>query len=448
MGDREKVAEWLLARQLSRRTVLKAAAAAPLGATMASLLGHGSRVAAQGDAPDYTGVTLQVWSGATVAAPAEKAAAEWSALTGGQVVVTPVPYAERALKFAGVIAAQDPSIDLLYISGQFAGQFGDRLYEDLGGQDSSAFVPAILPIFTSDGALRGLPVHSEMEIYLYNKAMFAAAGLDPEAPPDRWEDLYAAAEALRDGDRYACQVPWQVSYGGSAFYLMFLNSIPGAKLLSDDRTQVLFGDDHGLAAFQAIEAGLKAGFFDPNLAPDIEDYAVGGNFNNEKTASMVNFAELWGYATGSAPENFPTTILPENVGATIVPGIASGTSGSINGFEGFGLNRFGVQKEASLHFLQHLTGAAFQKEMNLGKTLPSSRVDVLSDPEVAAVYPIGEVLAAQGAWNLDRYASPYDWTPPINDVLARLYRGEIGADQAHEEAVAKVSEIVITYLSS
>jgi ABC-type glycerol-3-phosphate transport system substrate-binding protein len=450
MGDRERIAEQLLAKQLSRRMVLKVGAAAPIGAALASLAGQGGRVLAQSPAaaPDYSGVTLQVWSGGTVAPPAEKAAAEWSAMTGGQVVVTVVPFGERALKFAGVISAQDPTVDLLYISGQFAGQFGDRLYEDLSAVDSSVYVPAIPPIFTSDGALRGLPVHSEMQIYLYNKAMFEAAGLDPDSPPDTWEGLYAAAPKLSEQGVSPCQVPWQVSFGSASFYLIFLNSIPGAKLLSDDRTQVLFGDENGLNAFKAIEAGMKAGFFDPTLAPDIEDYAIGGNFNNEKTASMINFAELWGYATGADPENFPTTILPENVGATILPGITSGTSGSVNGFEGFGINKYGLQKEAAMSFLQYLTGYDYQLQMNLSKVLPSSRVDVLTNPEVEAVYPVGQVLNAQGAYNLDRYASPYDWTPPVSDVLGKMYRGEITAEQAHEESVAKVNEIVLNYLAS
>ena len=450
MGDRERLAEQLLARQLSRRTVLKAGAAAPLGAALASLVGSG-RVAAQSPAPDYSGVTLRVWSGTTAGGPAEAAGAEWAKLTGGTVQVEVIPFAERSIKFAGLIAGQDPSIDLLYIYSDFAGRFGDRLYENLSDPqwaiDSSVFVPAIIPILSSDGGLRGLPLHSEMLIYIYNKKMFADAGLDPDNLPDTWDGLYAAAEELREGDRYACQLAWQADYGGAGFYLPWLNSIPGAALLSEDRTQVLFGDENGLAAFKSIEAGIKGGFFDPNLAPDQTDYAIGQNFNDGKTASQIAFAELWGYAVGGNPTDFPTTLLPEDVGATILPGITSGTSGSINGFEGFGLNRFGVQKEAALDFLKYLTGPAYQKTMNLAKTLPSSRTDVLSDPEVTAVYPIGEVLAEQGQYNLSRYASPYDWTPPVSDALGKLYRGEITAEQAHEESVKGVNDIVITYLS-
>jgi ABC-type glycerol-3-phosphate transport system substrate-binding protein len=286
-----------------------------------------------------------------------------------------------------------------------------------------------------------------MLLFIYNKEMFAAAGLDPDNLPDTWEALYAAAPGLTSGDRFPCQLAWQADYGGAGFYLPWLNSIPGAALLSEDRTQVLFGDDNGLKAFQSIEAGMKSGFFDPNLAPDQTDYAIGQNFNDGKTASQIAFAELWGYAVGGNPTDFPTTLLPENVGATILPGLTSGTSGSINGFEGFGLNKFGVQKAAALDFLQYLTGFTYQKEMNLAKTLPSSRTDVLTDPEVEAVYPIGSVLAEQGTYNLTRYASPYDWTPPVSEVLGKLYRGEIDATQAHEESVAGVNEIVVTYLS-
>lgn len=454
MGDREKVAEQLLARQLSRRTVLKAGAAAPVGAALASLLGQGSRVLAQSPAaaPDYSGVTLRVWSGTTAGGPASDAAISWGEMTGGTVNVEVIPFAERSIKFAGLIAGQDPSIDLLYIYSDFAGRFGDRLYENLSdpawGIDTSAYVPAIIPILSSDGGLRGLPIHSEMLIYVYNKPMFAAAGLDPDSPPDTWEGLYAAAAGLTDGTRFPCQLAWQADYGGAGFYLPFLNSIEGAALLSEDRTQVLFGDDNGLLAFKTIEAGMRGGFFDPNLAPDQTDYAIGQNFNDAKTASQIAFAELWGYAVGGNPTDFPTTLLPDDVGASILPGITSGTSGSINGFEGFGLNKFGVQKEAALHFLQYLTGFDYQKRMNLAKTLPSSRTDVLNDPEVTATYPIGTVLAEQGNWNLSRYASPYDWTPPVSDALGKLYRGEITAEQAHEESVAGVNEIVITYLSS
>ena len=121
-------------------------------------------------------------------------------------------------------------------------------------------------------------------------------------------------------------------------------------------------------------------------------------FNAKQTASQINFAELWGYAVGGDPTNFPSELAARRGRARrSCPGITSGTSGSINGFEGFGINKFGTQKEARSSFLKYLSGPEYQKTMNLGKTLPSSRTSVLNDPDVKAAYPVGAVLAEQGA---------------------------------------------------
>lgn len=439
--------------QLTRRTLLGAGVLVPTTAmALAACTPGGAETPNTGAADgDFTGTTLQIWSGATVAPPAENAAVEWEKATGGKVVVTPVPFAERSIKFAGLVTAQDSSIDLLYAAGGFVGKFGDRLYEDLGnpdlGIDTSIYVPATLPVLSSGDMLAGLPVHSEMNIFIYNKTMFEAAGLDPDSPPDNWGDLYKAASKLQDGDRYGCTLPFASIYSGG-YLLLFLNSIPGAKLLSPDRTQVLFGGDEGLQAFETIEEGIKAGFFTPGLSQDVEDYATGQMFNDGKTASMINFAELWGYATGSNPTDFPTTLDAAEVGATVLPGVSAGNTGSINGFEGFGISKFSKNKEAALHFLQYVTGPEFQLEMNLSKTLPSSNTAVLENPEVEAVYSVGPVLAQQGEANLDRYASPFDWEPPIAAALLGLYNGEISAKEAHKSAFEGVQKIVEDYLAN
>ncbi len=403
-------------------------------------------------ASKFAGVTLQVWSGATIAPPAKSAGERWAALTGGTVVVTPVPYAERSLKFAGLITAQDPSIDLLYASGSFVGRLGTKLYENLSspdlGVDTSIYVPATLPVLSSGESLCGLPIHSEMNIYIYNKTMFKAAGLDPDSPPAKWSDLYAAASQLAKGDRYGCTIPWTTSIGTGGYYLLFLNSIKGAKLLSDDRTQVLFDGDAGLLAFTLIEEGMRAGFFTPDLGQDFEDYATGKLFNEGGTASMINFAELWGYAVGKSPTDFPTKLKPEEVGAAVVPLVDTGNSGSINGFEGLGINKFSQQKAAALHYLRFVTGPEFQLEMNLGGTLPSSNTQILENPEVKAGYAVGPVLAKQGKGNLDRYSAPYNWDPPISEALRKLYDGSIDAKQAHTAVVEGVQKIVMDYLAA
>ena len=52
------------------------------------------------------------------------------------------------------------------------------------------------------GVLRALPVHSETEIFIYNKEMFEAAGVDPENIPQTWDELYELSPKLTEGNRY------------------------------------------------------------------------------------------------------------------------------------------------------------------------------------------------------------------------------------------------------
>ena len=92
-------------------------------------------------------------------------------------------------------------------------------------------------------------------------------------------------------------------------------------------------------------------------------------------------------------------------------------------------------------------GVVFQKELNLGKTLPSSRISVLNDPDVIAAYPLGAVLAENGKHNLSRYGAPYDWTPPFSDAIVKLFKGDFTAAQAHAAAVKGVQDIIIKYLN-
>ena len=62
------------------------------------------------------------------------------------------------------------------------------------------------------------------------------------------------------------------------------------------------------------------------------------------------------------------------------------------------------------------------------QTCPRRRTDVLNDPEnLKAVFPVGNVLARQGTFNLNRYPAPYDWTPPFNDAITRMIKGEVTA---------------------
>ena len=131
-----------------------------------------------------------------------------------------------------------------------------------------------------------------------------------------------------------------------------------------------------------------------------------------------------------------------------MPGVEAGTHGGSNGFEGFGINKFSAQKEAAISFIKTVAGFDVQKAMNLTKILPSSRIDVLNDPEVVATYTLAPTLVEQGKYNAYFVNTPYVVQPVFADAITKLYNGEYTAEQAHEAAVKGVENLIIEYLTT
>ena len=59
--------------------------------------------------------------------------------------------------------------------------------------------PSILDIVQdADGATYGIPINAYSMGLLYNRDLFAQAGLDPNSPPTTWDEVRAAAKAIED----------------------------------------------------------------------------------------------------------------------------------------------------------------------------------------------------------------------------------------------------------
>lgn len=64
--------------------------------------------------------------------------------------------------------------------------------------DPSAYLQAVTGYYTTpEGEMLSMPFNSSTPVLWYNKDAFAAAGLDPEAPPATWPELEEAAKALQ-----------------------------------------------------------------------------------------------------------------------------------------------------------------------------------------------------------------------------------------------------------
>ncbi len=310
-------------------------------------------------------MTINVWTTATPATLVANAKAIWEPKTGGTVNITKLDFGDVPIKYAGVISTADPSVDVLYTYAGFMGQFGGRIYDDISSlvPDTSPWLASTIDVMSPAGVLRALPVHSETEIFIYNKQMFQDAGVDPDNIPQTWDELYALSPKLTKGNRYPCVVPWIAPSGRKSilYFLVYYNSFPDVKFVSDDFTQVGFNNDEGLKTFEAIDRGFKAKFFDPAGVSLKNDYESGLVFNQGESASQINYSELWGQAVSGNVKDFKATIDPSVVGASVMPGVNAGTHGGSNGFEGFGVSKFSVQKDAAIASSRKSPASTFRR---------------------------------------------------------------------------------------
>jgi len=153
-----------------------------------------------------------------------------------------IPYDQQVSKFlAALNAGTAPdvySLDLVqfpyFIS---IGAFTDisDIYKEMSFKNS--LPEGMKPVGSKDGKIYALPYELDVSTILYNKNMFREAGLDPESPPETWDEFLVASKALTkdfDGDGIIDQwafselgtdagsymfwfMPWVWGNGGSMF---------------------------------------------------------------------------------------------------------------------------------------------------------------------------------------------------------------------------------------
>lgn len=100
--------------------------------------------------------------------------------------------------------------------------------------DADDYFPAAIEYVTVNNQIWGVPYRIETHAVLYNKGHFGEAGLDPESPPQTWDELVETAKALtRDGHS-----GFAITGGGEVGNTMF-RSLPfiwmnGGSITSED----------------------------------------------------------------------------------------------------------------------------------------------------------------------------------------------------------------------
>ena len=74
-----------------------------------------------------------------------------------------------------------------------------KVMQDAGVSfDPKAYIPAVASYYTGPtGQMQSLPFNSSTTVMFYNKDAFKKAGLNPDAPPKTWPEVFAVAKQLK-----------------------------------------------------------------------------------------------------------------------------------------------------------------------------------------------------------------------------------------------------------
>jgi multiple sugar transport system substrate-binding protein len=160
---------------------------------------------------------------------------------------------------------------------------------ELGGIDPSLFPEATWKAGQLSGHQYLIPLDTHGWGLWYNKDIFAAAGLDPNKPPQTYEEFVAACEAIKKAGYYAFHpaedaLPRKLRRAWEIFYYQM-----GGELFDATFTHATFNN----------EKGLKALEFLVNIFNAYGWNVVGGNGYNQFTAGKLGmlFAGNWFYPT-------------------------------------------------------------------------------------------------------------------------------------------------------
>ena len=400
--------------------------------------------------PDMTGVTLQYMGGA----PDEMQVmwgADWNEATGGVMEFVEVPWGDYRNKWQALYAAQDDSIELGLTGADRTpgnGEAGHLLIIDdwISEELKNDLIPATLDACVWKGNYYALPRFLSLRTGWYNTELFEAAGLDPDDPPENFDEFVEYAKQLTmdtDGDGQTdtwgwCQEFDQASSAAINFGMFMISADLG---IYNDFGELLFNNETGVMVLEKFRELYEAGAINPTSF-EVTSPGVTTEFVQGRAGMIFHWPNVWIEA------HKPESKIAGKVKMWLIPGINH--SASINGVEAIAINNYisDERKEQAYEYLEFVASPEEQKRLTINHGWLPVRQSVIEDPEVQAANPIMEHYAEQAKFPATRFPAP--WYSETMDILGNEVRSAMvdGKDpkQALDDAEKAMKEVIAKYV--
>ena len=306
--------------------------------------------------------------------------------------------------------------------------------EPLDGYMDDAFRGRFIETFLSpsemDGQTYGLPVAASARAMFYNEDLFEQAGVEP---PETWEDVRAAAEAIAALDGDAAGYGLQGKEIETDVYFYYPMWSFGGEIVEEDGTSGLDSEAAVEAATlykDMIDAGLTQ---DGPTAYNRED--VQNLFKQGQVGMMITAPFLSGQIAEEAPDL--------NYGIVPIPAGPDGERGTYGVTDSIILFANSDNKDEAWQFMDYLFTQEPRSEFTQGEGFLPVLQAVAEEPAFAE----NEDLAVfTGILPDARFAPVIPGWEEIADIasaaLQRVYLGEAEPEAALSEAAAEADRIL------
>ena len=235
-------------------------AAEPQSAAPSTAASDSADASEAGEEKTYEPTTLTFWNGFT-STDGEvlqqivddfNASNEWNITIEMDVM----PWATFNEKLPAAIAAGNAPDFVLCSSGYYApyveaGSFQDVSdFYELPEVNADDFDKNVVDLLYYDDLCVGVSMQMVSHYFYWDKDLYEAAGLDPESPPETFEELVENAKLLTDKSKnqYGFCVP--VNNNVTAQYTMYAY---GGGYVNEDETEAVFNSEENVKAFETLK---------------------------------------------------------------------------------------------------------------------------------------------------------------------------------------------------
>lgn len=305
------------------------------------------------------------------------------------------------------------------------------------GIDKNKFYKGLMSSCDWGQGLYALPFNRSTPMFYYNMDMFKEIGLDPNKPPQTWDDLQQYAKKLSiPGKRWGFEMPideW--------FYEAFIMQSNGT-ILNSDETDIGFNNDSGVKPLELWKTMIRQGFMKQPPGKEYNSFeAARSDFAAKVSGMIVGSSGDLNTLTKSCKFKIGTCFLPKNTRF----GVPTGGANVVM------LKGHDQDSAAAIDFLKYLTSPdTSAKWASQTGYLPSG--DDAANSQIYKTY-IREKENAKTALAQMQYTDiPRPNNPKYPEIANEIAMTEIQrciekADYTPEQAVAEISKQVKNLLS-